>query len=140
MKAFMYISVIAFTLITLFSYTSLQAANQATGLVSEIVEITKKIRIQNNSDEEKGEESSHNDSKYGEMFVLDSTSMRYELIGQTMIVDVTGNTLTPDELKTPCTAKIGYQKLGSGYCNAQKIEVKNCTSNASNAWFEPSGD
>lgn len=135
-----YISVITSALLLFFQYTCVQAADQATGLITDEVELVNKIRIPvNTSDGKSQSETSPTDSKYGEVFVLASTMMRYELIEQTIITDATGTAFTPDQLRTPCTVKMVAQRLTNGYYNAQEIVVKSCSSHASNSWLEQPG-
>lgn len=138
MKAFIILPTFICALLALFPYPSTAQPRNET---LEEVEIQKKIRIQVVKDDAaRSEESSEGQNHYGEIFLLDSTSMRYELIEDTAMSDMSGNKVSPDQFRTPCTVKLVIQKLDSGYANILKLDVKSCSSNASSEWFESSGD
>lgn len=105
------------------------------------IEIVKKMRTPITKDDSaSSEDTSAGQNEYGEMFLLDSASMRYEIIEETTMRDMSGNTIVVDQLKTPCTADLVIQKLDSGYSNTLEIKIKSCSSNASNKWFEVNGE
>lgn len=138
MKALIIVPAFIYALLVLFPYPSTAQPRNET---LEGIEIVKKVRIPIVKDDAaSSEEASAGQNNYGEMFVLDSTSMRYELIEETAMSDMLGNKVSPDQLKTPCTVELVVQKLNSGYTNILKLDVKSCSSNASSEWFESSGD